>query len=101
MGVSNDKVGDMDLSGSMTRQDAKTHPLDAEHTHLSNMGKMLEDMELNIRNTIEGIYIQKTREVVNGMRSSDSGAAEKYAQIVESLNQAVNKHGAARKVDST
>ena len=28
------------------------------------MGGMLEDMELRIRNTIEGVYIQKTREVI-------------------------------------
>ncbi len=40
----------------------------ADRALCAHTGKMLEDMELKVRNAIEGIYIQKTREVVNGMR---------------------------------
>ena len=44
-------------------------------------------------NAIEGIYIQKTREVINGMRSA-SGAKEKaWESIQQSLNLAVGQHG--------
>lgn len=52
MVFNNATVGMVDLSGSMTQQRAKTQPLDATHTHLSNMGQMLESMELKIRNSI-------------------------------------------------
>ena len=33
---------------------------------------MLEDLELDLRNTIEGIYFQKTKEIINGMRVTDA-----------------------------
>jgi hypothetical protein len=53
------------------------------------MGKMLEDIELRIRNAIEGIYIQKTREVINGMRSATSKRDNEWGSIAASLNSAV------------
>lgn len=67
MVLKDDKVGAVDLSGLRTQQDSKRLLVDADSPHIANMGKMLEDMELRIRNAIEGIYIQKTREVINGM----------------------------------
>eukprot|EP01083_Nonionella_stella_P047748 127804_1 len=74
MNVNNDTIGMVDLSGSMTKQSTKTVQLDKnEKTHIGNMGKMVEDMELQLRNSIEGIYIQKTREVINGMRGDTAG----------------------------
>jgi capping protein (actin filament) muscle Z-line, beta len=88
------RIGEVDLSGSMTKQDERRLPVDdKESTHISNLGTMLEDMELRIRNAIEGIYIQKTREVINGMRST-SGAKEKaWEAVTQSLNQAMHgKH---------
>ena len=69
MRVQNGQLGTVDLSGSMTKQASTVVKLDEEHTHLANMGKMIEDIELSIRNSIEGIYIQKTREVISGMRN--------------------------------
>ena len=33
---------------------------------------MLEDLELDLRNTIEGVYFQKTKEIINGMRVTDA-----------------------------
>lgn len=72
MKVDNEEVGLVDLSGSMTSQATKEGKVDnAEHTHVSNMGTMVEDTELEIRQAIEGIYIQKTKEVINGMRNPD------------------------------
>jgi len=97
MSVDNEKVGSVDLSGSMTQQSSQVLPLDNEHTHIANMGKMLEDIELKIRNYIEAIYIQKTREVINGMRLVNAARDQQWAQITASLQDAVLKHGAARK----
>lgn len=88
------KVGDVDLSGSMTKQAEKKMAVDdsAGLTHIANLGTMLEDMELSIRNAIEGIYIQKTREVVNGMRSIGQAKEKAWNDIAQSLSAAVITH---------
>ncbi len=101
MKVNNDLVGDLDLSGSMTQQQTQTLDVDdKEKTHIGNLGKMIEDMELKIRNAIEGVYIQKTREVINGMRQANAGKEKQFESIVASLKGAVQQHGNTRKKDT-
>jgi len=90
MKLKDDKVGSVDLSGNMTQQDSKRKPVDKEQTHIANMGKMLEEMELRIRNAIEGIYIQKTRTVINGMRSASGAKDKAWASMVSSLKAGQN-----------
>lgn len=97
MVIMDDKVGNVDLSGLRTQQDSKRLKVDADSPHIANMGKMLEDMELRIRNAIEGIYIQKTREVVNGMRSASNKRDAQWGNIAASLNAAVFHHGSKGK----
>lgn len=92
MVLTDDKVGNVDLSGLRTQQDTKRLKVDADAPHIANMGKMLEDMELRIRNAIEGIYIQKTREVINGMRSATGKRDAEWGNIAKSLNAAVFHH---------
>jgi capping protein beta len=100
MKVQNEQVGSIDLSGSMTKQSSTTHTLDDHtHTHMANMGKMIEDSELAIRNSIEGIYIQKTREVLSGMRNPNGTDAGRRVDL-GSLKEAVVQHGNKRAVDS-
>eukprot|EP01084_Bolivina_argentea_P169497 293816_1 len=69
-------LGDIDLSGSVTKQAQKQATLqsyaDELQSHLEIMGPMLEDLELDLRGTIEGVYFQKTKEIVNGMRVTDA-----------------------------
>jgi len=100
MGVKSKELGEVDLSGSMTQQDTKVLPVNDIQPHIANLGKMLEDMELKIRNSIEGIYIQKTREVVNGMRPVSGAQLKAWAQLAQSLNDAVLQHGTKRVKDS-
>lgn len=50
-------VGQVDLSGSMTKQETKKHPLNATNTHLANMGRMLEEMELRIRESCQCLLV--------------------------------------------
>jgi len=92
MVLGDERIGHVDLSGLRTQQDSKVLVIDADNTQISNMGKMLEDMELRIRNAIEGIYIQKTREVINGMRSATSQRDTQWSDIAKSLNAAVYHH---------
>jgi len=92
MVLTDDKVGNVDLSGLRTQQDSKRLENSAESPHIANMGKMLEDIELRIRNAIEGIYIQKTREVINGMRSATGKRDADWGNIARDLNAAVYHH---------
>jgi len=89
MGMKDDKIGAVDLSGLRTQQDSQRLLVSADSPHVANMGKMLEDMELRIRNAIEGIYIQKTREVISGMRSATGKRDAEWSNIAKSLNAAV------------
>lgn len=80
-----DQFGNIDLSGIRTRQKSAKMKVDKYTSHVSNMGKMLEETELKIRNEIEGIYIQKTREVINGMRSTAGKRDQQFASIMQDL----------------
>merc|ERR1712048_931743 len=85
-------LGDIDLSGSATKQAQKSAKLqsygsDNKQSHLEIMGPMLEDLELDLRGTIEGVYFQKTKEIVNGMRVTDASIKardKKMANIAKS-----------------
>jgi capping protein beta len=83
------KIGRADLSGNMTKQSEESRQLGGGH--VQNMGEMLEQMELRIRNGIEGIYIQKTREVINGMRSATGKRDAEWSRIAESLANTIIK----------
>jgi len=71
--------GEVSLSGSMTRQvcftvcavrGAVTNVQDAT-SHVQNVGRMVEDMEIKMRNLLQEVYFGKTRDVVNDLRSLD------------------------------
>ncbi|KAI0220915.1 F-actin-capping protein subunit beta [Lamellibrachia satsuma] len=62
--------GTMNLGGSLTRQVESDAPVSESSPHIANMGRMIEDMENKIRNTLNEIYFGKTKDVVNGLRST-------------------------------
>ncbi|KAI8055792.1 F-actin-capping protein subunit beta [Syncephalis plumigaleata] len=68
----NAALGQMNLSGSLTRQAELTCAVDEHNAHIGNIGSMIEDMESNIRNALQQVYFGKTRDVVNDLRSLDS-----------------------------
>ena len=45
--------------------------------HIANIGRMVEDMENKIRNTLNEIYFGKTKDIVNGLRSITSLSDQK------------------------
>jgi len=67
-----DRVGSgkMNLGGSLTRQVEKDESVNESSTHIANIGRMVEEMENKIRNTLNEIYFSKTRDILNGLRSS-------------------------------
>ncbi|EPQ52635.1 F-actin capping protein, beta subunit [Gloeophyllum trabeum ATCC 11539] len=64
--------GDISLSGSMTRQTEQDCPVQNQESHITNMGRMIEEMEIKMRNLLQEVYFGKTRDVVYDLRSIES-----------------------------
>ncbi|WWC89736.1 uncharacterized protein L201_004661 [Kwoniella dendrophila CBS 6074] len=61
--------GGVTLSGSMTRQAEVDYPLTNSAGHIPNIGRMVEDMEIKMRNLLSSVYFGKTKDVINDLRS--------------------------------
>nr|CAD7258900.1 unnamed protein product [Timema shepardi]CAD7571743.1 unnamed protein product [Timema californicum] len=61
--------GTMNLGGSLTRQTESDASVSDASPHIANIGRLVEDMENMIRNTLNEIYFGKTKDIVNGLRS--------------------------------
>lgn len=85
MNIEENTTGDVDLSGSMTSQTVKTKSTDKFTNHIVHMGTMIEEAENKLRTHIESIYIQKTREVLSGARSSSGARDAQWAAIANAL----------------
>ncbi|KZZ89443.1 F-actin capping protein beta subunit [Moelleriella libera RCEF 2490] len=76
-------LGNMDLSGNMTRQVEQDLPVDNDDSHIANVGRLVEDMELKMRNLLQEVYFGKAKDVVGDLRSVGSlsdGARDREAQ---------------------
>ncbi|KAJ5365452.1 hypothetical protein N7517_008338 [Penicillium concentricum] len=62
-------LGDMDLSGNMTRQVEVDMPVESDASHVANVGRLVEDMELKMRNLLQEVYFGKAKDVVGELRS--------------------------------
>ena len=95
LSTANEVLGDMDLSGNMTRQVEQDIPVMDDSSHIVNVGKLVEDMELKMRNLLrayskslfstfllkypyldkmadgvtEEVYFGKAKDVVGDLRS--------------------------------
>ncbi|KAK0469565.1 F-actin-capping protein subunit beta [Desarmillaria tabescens] len=63
--------GEVNLSGSMTRQTEQDMALHDPSSHITNTGRMIEDMEIKMRNLLQEVYFGKTRDIVYDLRSVD------------------------------
>ncbi|THV07226.1 F-actin capping protein, beta subunit [Dendrothele bispora CBS 962.96] len=63
--------GEVTLSGSMTRQTEQDWPIHDASSHITNTGKMIEEMEIKMRNLLQEVYFGKTRDIVYDLRSVD------------------------------
>jgi len=52
LSTASEALGDMDLSGNMTRQIEQDMPVQDDTSHIVNVGKLVEDMELKMRNLL-------------------------------------------------
>ncbi len=66
-------LGSIDLSGNMTRQIESDLPLENDDSsHIANIGRLVEDMELKMRNLLQEVYFGKAKDVVGDLRSIGS-----------------------------
>ena len=72
----------MTLSGNLTRQTEKEASLNGASTmeqihiaHITNLGTLIEDIELQMRNLLETVYFEKTRDIFHEVKNSVVGAA--------------------------
>jgi capping protein beta len=65
-------LGEVDLSGNMTRQVEQDLPVDNDEGHIANIGRLVEDMELKMRNLLQEVYFGKAKDVVGDLRSIGS-----------------------------
>lgn len=82
-GNNNNNGGELDLSGNMTRQVEQDLPVDNDDSHIANVGRLVEDMELKMRNLLQEVYFGKAKDVVGDLRSVGSlsdGARERETQ---------------------
>lgn len=83
LSTADNSLGDMDLSGNMTRQVEQDLPVDNDDSHIANVGRLVEDMELKMRNLLQEVYFGKAKDVVGDLRSVGSlsdGARDREAQ---------------------
>lgn len=70
--ANNPALGDMDLSGNMTRQLEQDLRASDDESHIANIGRLVEDMELKMRNLLQEVYFGKAKDVVGDLRSLGS-----------------------------
>jgi len=99
MNVDKADVGETNWCGTVTRQSELNAALNETKTHIFNIGRMIEDLETDMRTNLNELYIMKTREIVNSIRTSKTGPTQD-ARHIANLNAAVMGHGKNRQVDS-
>lgn len=52
LGSAAESLGSMNLSGNLTRQVEQDMPVENDASHVANVGKLVEDMELKMRNLL-------------------------------------------------
>ncbi|KAI9206586.1 F-actin-capping protein subunit beta [Polychytrium aggregatum] len=89
------KMGDLSLAGSLTRQHEVDCPLDDYSAHVGNLGRIVEDVEIKMRNALQEIYFGKTREVVNDLRSATNlEVVQQQMSVTNELFAMLNKRNA-------
>lgn len=76
-------------------------PVSETSPHIANIGRMVEDMENKIRNTLNEIYFGKTKDIVNGLRSTQPLADQRQQQnLKQDLATALKQRGGAKDKDN-
>ena len=92
MAVKNDVVGKTDLSGSLTRQQELKAEYGKNKAHIENIGRMIEDMESDMRSNMNELYLMKTRQIMNNIRNGSDGPIVTAAHVA-ALTDKISRKG--------
>ncbi|AQZ14707.1 CAP2 (YIL034C) [Zygosaccharomyces parabailii] len=87
-----DKDNQMTLSGNLTRQTERQGTLpvagNAEHRHVAevtNLGTLVEDVEIQMRTLLETVYFEKTRDIFHETKNSVESVEEQNKEAHEEI----------------
>lgn len=60
------------LSGNLTRQKEREMKFKDSSSHIANIGTLIEDVEIQLRNMLQEVYFGKTRDILSDIRSLDA-----------------------------
>lgn len=86
-----ESLGQMNLSGNITRQIEQELVVDDLNSHIVNVGRLVEDMEIKMRNILQEVYFGKTKDICNDLRSisrlsQQKEGAQLQREVVEKLS---------------
>uniref|UniRef100_A0A7S2FVW9 F-actin-capping protein subunit beta n=1 Tax=Haptolina brevifila TaxID=156173 RepID=A0A7S2FVW9_9EUKA len=84
-------TGELKLSGSMTRQNTQEMAWDGKNmtSHLANMGRMVEEMENRMRDSLQDVYFGKTKSTVNSLYSLNAQMDQNKQALATALQQSL------------
>jgi len=89
MGTETAEAGEVQMSGSTTKQVENDMPFDESVTHIVNMGTLLEAMETALRLDIQGVCFDKTQNIIDTLHScadpSQKEATQRQHDMVAEL----------------
>jgi len=90
-------TGTLALSGSMTRQQEQELPAADDNAHLPNMGRMIEEMENRMRDSLQDVYFGKTKSTVSRLYKAQGGAIDQQKDaMAAALRQEMARRGGAQ-----
>lgn len=69
VGSKDEILGNLDLSGHLSRQLERTLPTKDEASHIANIGSLVEELESKLRNILNEVYFGKTRDIIGDLRT--------------------------------
>merc|ERR1719482_1467789 len=95
--VNKESSGELKLSGSMTRQQEQEFAAADERAHLPNMGRMIEEMENRMRDSLQDVYFGKTKSTVNRLYKPQGAAMDQQRDaMAAALRQEMQRRGGAQ-----
>ncbi|GHJ87646.1 hypothetical protein NliqN6_4048 [Naganishia liquefaciens] len=87
------------LSGTMTRDLEQVKSLARYDDHIANVGRLIEEQENKMRNSLAEVYFGKTKDVVQELRTLESAAQSRQEQslrrnLFEEMGGKMNKRAA-------
>lgn len=90
-------TGELKLSGSMTRQATQELAASSDANHLANIGRMIEDMENRMRDSLQDVYFGKTKSSVNKVyRATGTSIDAQKDAMAAALRQEMARRGGGK-----